>query len=149
MSNILQKTDKKAVWLIQGWLFVDNGFWNEPQMKALLTSVPLGRMLVLDLDSTNREQYSRSKSYFGQPFIFNMLHDFGGQMALFGRKNVINSRPFEARAIEGSTMVGTGFTMEGIHNSYIMYDLMSEISWRTKPIEDLDAWFEVLILLCF
>lgn len=28
-------------------------------MKALLTSVPKGAMIVLDLDSTDREQYTR------------------------------------------------------------------------------------------
>ena len=26
--------------LMQGWLFIDDGFWKPPQMKALLTSVP-------------------------------------------------------------------------------------------------------------
>jgi len=39
-------------------------------------------------------------------------------------------------------MIGTGFTPEGIHNSYVMYDLLSEMSWRKSPIEDLGKWFE-------
>lgn len=26
--------------LMQGWLFIDGGFWKQPQIKALLTSVP-------------------------------------------------------------------------------------------------------------
>ena len=62
---------------------------------------------------------------------------------MFGRRDSVNTRPSEARAMEGSSMVGTGFTMEGIHNSYVMYDLMSEMSWRTEPIKDLDRWFQV------
>ena len=49
-------------------------------MSALLGSVGRGSMLVLDLDSANREQYTRTSSYYGQPFIFNMLHTFGGQV---------------------------------------------------------------------
>ena len=62
---------------------------------------------------------------------------------MFGRRDSVNTRPSEARAMAGSSMVGTGFTMEGIHNSYVMYDLMSEMSWRTEPIGDLDRWFQV------
>jgi alpha-N-acetylglucosaminidase len=109
-------------------------------------------MLVLDLDSTDRqplpaalppsrEQYTRTESYSGQPFIFNMIHTFGGQLALFGRAGNTNRRPAEARALHNSTMVGTGFAMEGIHNSYVMYELLSEASWREGPVEDLDLWF--------
>ena len=64
----------------QGWLFLDSDFWGSAQMSALLGSVGRGRMLVLDLDSANREQYTRTSSYYGQPFIFNMLHTFGGQV---------------------------------------------------------------------
>ena len=64
----------------QGWLFLDSDFWGSAQMSALLGSVGRGSMLVLDLDSANREQYTRTSSYYGQPFIFNMLHTFGGQV---------------------------------------------------------------------
>ena len=32
-------------------------------------------------------------------------------------------------------------TPEGIHNSYVVYDLMSEMSWRQKPVPDLSGWF--------
>ena len=30
---------------------------------------------------------------------------------------------------------------EGIHNSYIVYDLFSEMSWRQQPIGNLHSWF--------
>ena len=43
-----------------------------------------------------REQYTRTKSYFGQPFIFNMIHTFGGQLAMFGRAHSINTRQIAA-----------------------------------------------------
>ena len=62
--------------------------------------------MVLDLDSTDREQYTRTRSYMGQPFIFNMIHTFGGQLALFGRNSRINSRPFQARQMANSSLVG-------------------------------------------
>ena len=143
----MASADKEAVWMMQGWLFLETDFWKDAQIKAYLTAVPLGKMLLLDLDSTEREQYTRTKSYYGQPFIFNMIHTFGGQMAMFGRKDSVNERPFEARNMPGSSMVGTGFAPEGIHNSYVMYDLLSEMSWRQKPIKDLTKWFQVFEIL--
>lgn len=46
--------------------------------------LPQGRMLVLDLASEIEPQYGRLESYFGQPFIFCMLHNYGGVDGLFG-----------------------------------------------------------------
>jgi len=60
----------------------------------------------------------------------------------FGRKDNVNIRPSQARTMPHSSMVGTGFTPEGIHNSYVMFDLLSEMSWRKKPIEGLTKWFQ-------
>ena len=138
-------SDPEAVWLMQGWLFLDTEFWGQDQLRAVLTSVARAKLLILDLDSTNREQFTRTRSYYGQPFIVNMIHTFGGQMAMFGRRESVNQRPAEARALASSSMVGTGLAMEGIHNSYVMYDLMSEMSWRHEPVQDLDHWFQVTL----
>ena len=138
----MASADPGCVWVMQGWLFL-SAWWEPHQMEAYLTSVPRGKMLLLDLDSTNREQYTRTQSYYGQPFIFNMINTFGGAAGMFGRKNSLNTRPFQARNMENSSMVGTGFAMEGIHNSYVMFDLLSEMNWRTKPISNLTKWFEV------
>ena len=46
---------------------------------------------------------------------------------MFGRADRVSERPEEAREMANSSMVGIGFTMEGIHNSYVMYDLMREM----------------------
>ena len=103
--SAMTKSDPKAVWVMQAWLFLSN-FWQEPQIKAILSSTPLGSMILLDLDSTYGEQYSRTRSYFGQPFIFNDLNNFGGSIGLFGRFDNINQRPFEARHMVNSTLIG-------------------------------------------
>jgi len=132
--------DPQAVWVMQGWLFLDTEFWGPPQVEAVLTAVPRGRLLMLDLDSTDREQFTRTRSYHGQPWIFNMIHTFGGQLALFGRVDHIINRPEAGRAMSNSSMVGTGFTMEGIHNGYVMFDLLSEAHWRKAPVPDAAAW---------
>ncbi|KAG9434718.1 alpha-N-acetylglucosaminidase isoform X1 [Apis mellifera carnica] len=138
----MNSVDSKAIWLMQGWLFYhDSVFWTEPRTRTFLTSVPLGRMIVLDLQSEQFPQYKRLNSYYGQPFIWCMLHNFGGTLGMFGSAEIINHRVFEARNMNGSTMVGTGLTPEGINQNYVIYELMNEMAYRKKPV-NLDKWFE-------
>lgn len=33
--------DADAIWLMQGWLFLDGNFWKPPQIKALLQGIVL------------------------------------------------------------------------------------------------------------
>ena len=109
--------DPEAIWIMQGWMFSYGDFWQQPQIEAILSSVPSGRMIILDLDSTHNEQYTRTKSYYHlQPFIFNDLSNFGGGLGLFGRFENINRRPFEARNMQNSTMIGKLSTSTLIHS---------------------------------
>jgi len=47
-------------------------------------------MIVLDLYSEVMPQYLRLKSYFGQPFIWCMLHNFGGTLSMYGALQSVN-----------------------------------------------------------
>ncbi|KZC08048.1 Alpha-N-acetylglucosaminidase [Dufourea novaeangliae] len=138
----MENVDPKAIWLMQGWLFVhDYTFWTEPRAEAFLTSVPIGRMIVLDLQSEQLPEYTRFNFYYGQPFIWCMLHNFGGTLGMFGSASIINHRVLEGRNTKGSTMVGTGLTPEGINQNYVIYELMNEMAYRRESI-NLDDWFE-------
>ena len=88
--------DPKAVWIMQGWLFKEP-FWTRDRARALLLSVEVGSMIVLDLDSTYDSHALELDSYFGQPFIFNDLNNFGGNIGLFGRIDSINKNVIKAR----------------------------------------------------
>jgi alpha-N-acetylglucosaminidase len=59
---------------MQGWLFKnDPDLWTPERSKALLTSAPSGRMLMLDLQAELTPQYLHLESFYGQPFIFCVL----------------------------------------------------------------------------
>ncbi|XP_066954766.1 alpha-N-acetylglucosaminidase-like isoform X3 [Macrobrachium rosenbergii] len=138
--SAMTKADPSAIWVMQGWLFYNAAwFWQKPQAEALLTSVPIGRMLVLDLASEMAPQYSRLESYFGQPFIFCMLHDYGGVDGFFGNVDGLLSNMMAARTFPNVTIVGTGLTPEGINQNYVMYDLMNELAWRTT-VPNITDW---------
>lgn len=116
--------DPDAVWVMQGWLFQDSSFWKLPQAKALLTSVPMGRMIVLDLFAEIRPLWQKFDSFFGQPFVWCMLHNYGGTMDLYGDIESVNVGPSKARSYPNSSMIGIGISPEGINQNYVMYEFM-------------------------
>jgi alpha-N-acetylglucosaminidase len=60
-----------------------------------------GKMLILDLFSEVVPIYPRTESYYGQPFIWCMLHDFGGTMELYGTLDSINTVRGTAELLRG------------------------------------------------
>lgn len=138
----IQSGDNDAIWLMQGWLFSYDPFWEPPQMKALLHSVPFGRMVVLDLYAEVKPIWSTSGQFYGVPYIWCMLHNFAANLEMYGLIDAISSGPVEARLSENSTMVGVGMSMEGIEQNPVVYDLMSEMAFHHKKV-DAEAWLEL------
>eukprot|EP01113_Clastostelium_recurvatum_P033265 TRINITY_DN437_c0_g1_i1.p1 TRINITY_DN437_c0_g1~~TRINITY_DN437_c0_g1_i1.p1 ORF type:complete len:814 (-),score=188.09 TRINITY_DN437_c0_g1_i1:60-2501(-) len=138
--HAMAQADPKAIWLMQGWLFVnERDFWNDVTIPAYLSGVPNDSLVILDLFSDARPIYPDTKSYYGKPFVWNMLLNFGGNRGLYGNMSRISTGPLEALAMPGSTMIGTGMTPEAIENNPVMFDLMSEMGWRKTPF-DLNTW---------
>ncbi|XP_050355480.1 alpha-N-acetylglucosaminidase [Nymphalis io] len=137
----ITEVDKEAVWLLQNWMFVHNPLlWPLKRVQKFLTAVPKGRMLLLDLQSEQWPQYDLYEMYYGQPFIWCMLHNFGGTLGMFGNMKTINRDVYKIRNRVNTTMIGIGITPEGINQNYVVYDLMLESAWRTNPVKDLDEW---------
>lgn len=138
----MNAADEDAIWLMQGWLFAsDDQFWKPPQMKALLHSVPVGKMVVLDLFADVKPIWSRSDHFYGIPYIWCMLHNFGGNIEMYGSLDVVGSGPIEAATSPNSTMVGVGMCMEGIEQNPVVYDLMAEMAFHNATI-DVEDWIE-------
>lgn len=137
----MRQADPDAVWVMQGWLFFsDRKFWHAPQIKALLDAVPDDKMIILDLITEYEPVWKRTEAYYGKPWIWNMLHNFGGNISLFGQMDNVATQPSVALNDPLSKkMKGIGLTMEAIEQTPVMYELMMENTWRTTPI-DLKEW---------
>ncbi|OEL20904.1 Alpha-N-acetylglucosaminidase, partial [Dichanthelium oligosanthes] len=132
----MSRGNKNAVWLMQGWLFYsDAAFWKEPQMKALLHSVPIGKMIVLDLFADVKPIWKMSSQFYGVPYIWCLLHNFGGNIEMYGILDSIATGPIDARTSYNSTMIGVGMCMEGIEQNPVVYELTSEMAFRNKKVE--------------
>lgn len=136
----MNDVDPFAVWLLQGWMFVKNPYWSDVAIRAFLQAVPLGRMLVLDLQSEQFPQYDRTESYHGQPFIWCMLSNFGGTLGMLGSVDLVFQRIRDVRTNDSMTMIGTGITPEGINQNYGLYEFALEMGWNPN-IDNVEEWF--------
>ncbi|ASU36370.1 alpha-N-acetylglucosaminidase [Mucilaginibacter xinganensis] len=133
--------DPKAVWVMQGWMFhYNNKFWQPQQIKALLNAIPNDQMIILDLYSDAHPVWNRTDAYYGKPWIWNMLQNFGGNISLFGRMRHVAADPAIAlHDPESKNMMGIGLAPEGIEQNPALFELMLENVWRNTPI-DADEW---------
>ncbi|RLN74856.1 hypothetical protein BBJ28_00019781 [Nothophytophthora sp. Chile5] len=132
--------DPDAVWLMQGWLFVDApNYWTKPRTQAYLGGVPDDKMIILDLYSEVQPAWNKMDNYFGKSWIYCVLHNFGGNTGMRGDLPTLGSAPVLANRASNGTMIGVGLTMEGIFQNYVVYDLALQMAWVDAPL-DIDVW---------
>ena len=125
---------RNTTWLFQGW-------GGNPKAE-LIKNIASDNVLILDLDCDNRPQWRRRKGW-SKPWIWSTINNFGGNVGLFGRMDVIATEPFNAlnHPEYGDNLKGIGAIMEGIENNSVIYELLLELKWRNSP-PDLDIWIE-------
>lgn len=127
--NIVQKKmiqhDEDAVWVMQQWQWgID-----ENKLSGLYKK---DQAIVLDLQSDIRSQASPMENQ-GVPWIWNMLHNFGGRMGLDGEPQNVSQNITEAYN-NSKYMKGIGITPEAINNSPMVYELLFDMTWTKDPI---------------
>ncbi|OQP42718.1 alpha-N-acetylglucosaminidase [Niastella yeongjuensis] len=139
--------DPEAKWIMQGWLFhFQSNFWKPAQIKALLNAVPDDKMIILDLWSENNPVWNKTEAYYGKPWIWCMLHNFGGNISMYGRMDEVAGKPASLLGQpQTGKLSGIGLTPEAIEQNPVMYALMLENTWRNKPI-DVTAWLKAYVL---
>eukprot|EP01084_Bolivina_argentea_P094731 170328_1 len=119
----MNNADENSIWLMQDWLFGNGGgFWTPAAVEAYLGGVPNDGMLILDLDSQRDPKYKYFESFYGKGFIWNTLHNYGGNNGILGPLEDIAVGIPQALIFPNTTVIGVGITMEGIWQNYIVYD---------------------------
>ena len=77
------------------------------------------------MDGSGEWQKWNGASFFGAPFIWTSLHDFGGTDGMKGNLERANLIPFAGLAPQGNTtVIGTGYTPEGLFTDPVYYDFL-------------------------
>jgi hypothetical protein len=133
----ITRTDPDAVWSFQGWAIID---WSTAAQASyfsgFVAAVPKGKFVIIDMSRDGSGEWSRwnNSNFFGAPFIWTTLHDFGGTNALKGNLSRINQIPFVP---EATGTIGTGYTPEGIDQNPVYYELMAEVNFHSEPVADI------------
>jgi hypothetical protein len=136
----ITRTDPDAVWSFQGWAIID---WSTAAQASyfsgFVAAVPKGKFVIIDMSVDGSGEWSKwnNSNFFGAPFIWTTLHDFGGTDALKGNLSRINQIPFEPSA---TGAIGTGYTPEGIDQNPVYYELMADVNFHSQPVTDLVAY---------
>ena len=126
-------------WIIQQWQ-------GTPVSGAFSAMSSYGdRFIGLDLfaDAPGKAQWNGSY-YQGRPYIFCMLHNFGGRSGLHGRLESVMNDYFSALA-KNNNCQGIGATPEGSETNPILYDMLFELPWMDTDAAKrptIDVWLE-------
>ena len=122
-----------------------NAHWVLMQWQGQITNEKISnladpsRALILDLQADLRS-YSSVMEANGTPWIWCMLHNFGGRMGVDGDIITV-SQDIPVDYQNSQYMVGIGITPEAFGNSPVVYDLLFDMTWTRDPI-DYNQWVE-------
>ncbi len=129
--STLHEADPEASWLQMTWNFYyDRKHWTKPRIKAFLEGVPDDRLLLLDYFCDRKEVWRMSDSYFGKPFIWCYLGNFGGNTMMVGNLADIDSRITTALDSAGNNLVGIGGTLEGFSMNPVVDEYVFAKVWE-------------------
>ena len=128
--------DKDAIWVIQHWQ-------GNPSNTKINGLADKSKALILDLNSDLKENdYKRFES-LNVPWVWNMLHNFGGRMGLDGQPERLANNIPTAYA-NSKYMKGIGITPEAINNSPIVYELIGDMIWTRNKVNYKDWTYDYI-----
>lgn len=132
----MSSVDPDAQWLQMGWIFYFmQEKWTNERIKAFLQAVPQNKMMLLDYFCDNVEVWKQTDSFYGQPYIWCYLGNFGGNTTLNGNLKDADKKIENTFRNGGKNFWGLGATLEGFGNNPAMYEYVLEKAWHNISAE--------------
>ena len=133
----LTAVDPEAEWLQMAWfLYYQRKDYTQERTRAMLTGVPQGKMTMLDYYCEYKEMWREHEGFYGQPFIWCYLGNFGGNTNVQGRVKEAGQRIERALAECGDNLVGIGSTLEGLDVQQFPYEYILEKAWSFAKTDE-------------
>jgi len=138
----MSQVDTQAVWVLQGWPFMYRAkFWSQNRIQAFLNAIDDDKMILLDLWCENTPVWSKTQAFYGKPWIWCNIQNFGNKTFLGGNLDLICNDLQEAKnSPDKKEMSGAGFVNEGLGYNPAIFDLLFEMTWCDSL--NLDDWVE-------
>ncbi|HEU5358702.1 MAG TPA: alpha-N-acetylglucosaminidase [Gemmatimonadales bacterium] len=142
----MASADPQATWLLQGWfLYYQARFWQDPQAEAFLGAVPDDRMVVLDLWGDRHPVWQARRAFYGKPWVWNVLYNFGGKLSVNGDlPSIARNLDSALRSPAHGRLAGLGMMMEGLGTNPIVPDFVLDQAWRDS-VPDIEGWTHAYI----
>ncbi|MCP5054126.1 MAG: alpha-N-acetylglucosaminidase [bacterium] len=139
--NALKSSDPQAIWVFQGWfLHFQADFWKAPQAKALLDAVPNDHTIGLDLWGEVNPVWAKTNSFYGKPWIWNVLCTPNQQVNMSGDlKTMQSSLTAVLESPQSGKLEGIGMMMEGFGYNPVVQEFITSKTWQPEPI-DIKQW---------
>ena len=122
---------EEAKWVIQQWQ------WTAYQTKVL-SAVPSGRLIVLDLYSDGKPDFEKHSGYTPHDAIYCTIPNFGGRTGIMGRLPKMADNFYKEKR-RFANIKGIGAAPEAIESVPVVYDLLFEMPWMQQE-PDIFAW---------
>ena len=133
----LTAVDEEAEWLQMAWfLYYQRNYYTPERAKAMITGVPQGKMTLLDYYCEYKEMWRDLDSFFGQPFIWCYLGNFGGNSGIAGNVKEAVGRLETALDEAGDNLVGIGSTLEGLDVQQFPYEHILSKAWNFSDTDE-------------
>lgn len=136
----LAAADPDAVWLQMTWHFYYDKEWTDALREVFMRAVPGDRLVSLDYYCENTEVWRMTDRYYGKPYIWCYLGNFGGNTMLKGNLRETGRRIEKAFAEGGGNLCGLGSTLEALDVNPLMYEYLFDKAWTDCPDEE--RWIE-------
>lgn len=134
----LARADAGALWSFQGFAVIGwSGAEKAAALAGFIEAAPKGKFMIIDMDYGEGEWETKfdRDGFWGTPFVWTKLHNFGGTDGLRGnltRAALIPSQALQAHV----SLAGTGFTSEGIDQNPAYYELLLDNHFTGGPDGD-------------
>lgn len=127
----IQQVDSTARWLQMTWMFYHaKEKWTQPRIKSFLNAVPPNKLILLDYYCDSTEIWRDTEKYYGKPYIWCYLGNFGGNTMLAGNLNDVDFKIKRLFDEGGDNVYGLGATLEGFDVNPMMYEFVFERAWE-------------------
>ena len=84
--------------------------------------------------------WTSPEAFYGKPWVWNVLHNFGGKVSLYGGlPKIAANLDSVLRSPDQGSLTGIGMTMEGFGYNPIVPDFVTDMTWRDS-VPPLDVW---------
>lgn len=138
----LTDVDPEARWLQMTWLFYYDKNWTPERIKAYLSGIPKGKLILLDYFCDNTPLWEKTDNFHGHDYIWCFLGNFGGTTFLIGNPRETSRRIDKCAANGGKNFTGLGSTLEGFDVNPYLHEYVFDRAWD-RPIDE-DRTFQAL-----